>query len=163
MRIIGLDPGLRKTGWGVIEAKDNRLVYIASGTIKVITDALLADRLCDLDTHLTKILKEQSPEQAAVEQVFVNKNPESTLKLGMARGVVMVAPAKLGIYVAEYSANQVKKSVVGTGHAAKKQVGMMVKHLLPKTPDLGEDEADALAVAITHAHLAMTQGAWQGS
>ena len=162
MRIIGLDPGLRKTGWGVIEAEGNRLTYVASGTLKIVTDALLADRLCDLDRQLTEILKTYTPDQAAVEEVFVNKNPQSTLKLGMARGVVMVAPAKLEIYVAEYTANQVKKSVVGTGHAAKGQVGMMVSRLLPKAPKMGEDEADALAVAITHAHFAMTHSAIQG-
>jgi crossover junction endodeoxyribonuclease RuvC len=160
MRLIGFDPGLRHTGWGVIEAEGNRLAYVADGTIRAATNLDLASRLRQLHDGLAAVLREYAPMEAAVEETFVNKNPESTLKLGQARGVVLLAPALYGIPVAEYSANRIKKSVVGTGHAAKEQVQMMVSRLLPGCKFSSADAADALAVAICHAHFASTRGQW---
>jgi len=162
MRLIGFDPGLRHTGWGVIEAQGNRLAYIADGTIRAAADQDLAARLRDLYDGLAAVLREFEPHEAAVEETFVNRNPESTLKLGQARGVVLLAPALFGIPVAEYSANRVKKSVVGAGHAAKEQVQMMVSRLLPGCRISSPDAADALAVAICHAHFAQTRRQWSG-
>jgi crossover junction endodeoxyribonuclease RuvC len=162
MRLIGFDPGLRHTGWGVIEAQGNRLAYIADGTIRAAADQDLAARLRDLYDGLVAVLREFEPHEAAVEETFVNRNPESTLKLGQARGVVLLAPALFGIPVAEYSANRVKKSVVGAGHAAKEQVQMMVSRLLPGCSISSPDAADALAVAICHAHFAQTRRQWSG-
>jgi crossover junction endodeoxyribonuclease RuvC len=151
MRLIGLDPGLRLTGWGVIDVEGNRLRHVAHGVIKVSIDGSLAARLHELFEGIAAIVAEQKPLEAAVEETFVNVNPGSTLKLGQARGVVMLAPARAGLPVFEYAANLVKKSVVGAGHADKRQIAMMVGRLLPGV-EATADAADALAVAICHAH-----------
>ena len=151
-RILGIDPGLQKTGWGIIESKGNSLKYIASGLIKTNPKARMSERLATLHHGVVNVLEEWLPAETAIEETFVNKNPVSTLKLGQARGVLMAAPALQGILVAEYGANKIKKSVVGAGHAGKGQVEMMIRTLLPACGDIVEDEADALAVAITHAH-----------
>jgi crossover junction endodeoxyribonuclease RuvC len=152
MILIGLDPGLGTTGWGVIAADGNRLSHVANGQIKTETAMALADRLVVLHDALADLLIQYRPDGAAVEEVFVNVNPQSTLKLGQARGVVLLAAARSGIVVGEYSAKLVKKAVVGTGGAEKAQVHAMVSRLLPGTKIAGADAADALAVAITHAH-----------
>lgn len=151
MRLIGLDPGLRLTGWGVIDVDGNRLRHVAHGVVKVPAEQSLAGRLCTLFEAIATVIAVQQPTEAAVEETFVNVNPGSTLKLGQARGVVMLAPARAGLAVFEYSANLVKKSVVGAGHADKHQVAMMVGRLLPGVVATA-DAADALAVAICHAH-----------
>lgn len=161
MRLLGLDPGLRHTGWGVIEARGNRLSHVADGVVHSRDGRPLAERLCDLFRGLNAVLALYAPAAAAVEETFVNKNPASTLKLGVARGVVLLAPAELGIPVHEYSANLIKKSVVGVGHADKTQVQMMVRRLLPGCTLASPDAADALAVAICHAHHATTERAWR--
>jgi crossover junction endodeoxyribonuclease RuvC len=158
MLILGLDPGLRRTGWGVIEADRGRLAFVAAGTIGPPTDADLADRLRVLHDGLAAMIAAQRPMAAAVEQTFVNRNPAATLKLGMARGVVLLAPALAGLPVAEYEPTVIKRAVVGTGRADKTQVQMMVRALLPASGSVGADAADALAVAITHAHMAETAG-----
>jgi len=152
MIILGLDPGLGTTGWGVIAAAGNRLSHIANGQIKTDPKMALASRLLQLDLALTDVLLEYKPDGAAVEEVFVNSNPQSTLKLGQARGVVLLGASRTGIEVGEYSARTVKKSVVGVGKADKDQVQAMIKILLPGVKLAGADAADALAVAITHAH-----------
>ncbi|HEY9090750.1 crossover junction endodeoxyribonuclease RuvC [Parasphingorhabdus sp.] len=152
MIILGLDPGLGTTGWGVINAEGNRLSHIANGQIKTDPKMALASRLLKLDLELTDLLLEYRPEAAAVEEVFVNSNPQSTLKLGQARGVVLLGASRTGIDVGEYAARVVKKSVVGVGKADKDQVQAMIKILLPGVKLTGADAADALAVAITHAH-----------
>ncbi len=152
MRIIGVDPGLQKTGWGIVDSQGSSLRYIASGLIRTKPKEDLATRLACLHFGLVAVIDEWEPDQSAVEETFVNRNPASALKLGEARGVLLAVPAIKGVPVAEYSANKVKKSVVGTGHAAKEQVGMMIKTLLPACGTISEDEADALAVAICHAH-----------
>jgi crossover junction endodeoxyribonuclease RuvC len=162
MRLIGLDPGLRHTGWGVIEATGNRLIHVADGVVHAPQREVLAERLVELFRQLNAVLDQYRPEAAAVEETFVNKNPASTLKLGVARGVVLLAPAARGIPVFEYSANLIKKSVVGVGHAEKPQVEMMVKRLLPAALLATPDAADALAVAICHAHHAATRSVWHG-
>ena len=149
---MGLDPGLGTTGWGLIRAEGNRLSHIANGQLKTNTSAPLPDRLADLGAQLEALLAEHRPEAAAVEEVFVNKNPQSTLKLGQARGVVLMVAARSGIGVGEYAARLVKKAVVGTGGAEKPQVHAMIARLLPGAKIAGPDAADALAVAITHAH-----------
>lgn len=151
MRLIGLDPGLRLTGWGVIEVEGNRLRHVAHGVVKVAPAGTLAGRLRELFEGVAGVIEAQRPIEAAVEETFVNVNPGSTLKLGQARGVVMLAPARAGLEVFEYSANLVKKSVVGAGHADKNQIAMMVSRLLPGVTAKA-DAADALAVAICHAH-----------
>jgi crossover junction endodeoxyribonuclease RuvC len=151
MRLIGLDPGLRLTGWGVIEVEGNRLRHVAHGVIKVAADATLAARLSILFDGVAEVIAAQRPAEAAIEETFVNVNPGSTLKLGQARGVVMLAPAQAGLPVFEYAANLVKKSVVGTGHADKSQIAMMVGRLLPGVVATA-DAADALAIAICPAH-----------
>lgn len=151
VRLLGLDPGLRNTGWGIIETEGNRLKYIADGTIHSNADLSLAERLSELYMGISDIIEDYSPHEAAVEETFVNKNPVSTLKLGQARGVVLLAPSIAGLPVAEYSANKIKKSVTGAGHADKKQINMMVKTLLNCIPS-SKDSADALATAICHAH-----------
>ena len=151
MRLIGLDPGLRLTGWGVIDVEGNRLRYVAHGVIKVAGERSLAERLCELFDEVAAVVAVQQPAEAAVEETFVNVNPGSTLKLGQARGVVLLAPARAGLPVFEYAANLVKKSVVGVGHADKRQIAMMVGRLLPGV-EATADAADALAVAICHAH-----------
>ncbi len=152
MIIIGLDPGLGTTGWGVIRAEGNRLAHIANGQIKTAPQVPLAQRLLTLDVALTAVLTEHRPDLAAVEEVFVNANPQSTLKLGQARGVALLAAARAGLSVGEYAPRLVKKAVVGTGGADKTQVQAMLKILLPGAVLAGPDAADALAVAITHAH-----------
>ena len=152
MIILGLDPGLGTTGWGVIAAQGNRLSHIANGQIKTDPKMPLAERLYVLDTLLADLLLEHTPDGAAVEEVFVNTNAQSTLKLAHARGVILLAAARRGIVVGEYAARLVKKAVVGTGAAEKPQVHAMVARLLPGVKIAGADAADALAVAITHAH-----------
>ena len=152
MRILGLDPGLGTTGWGLFQAKGNRLSHIANGQLKTDTAAPLPERLADLSRQLETLIAEVQPDAAAVEEVFVNKNPQSTLKLGQARGVVLMTAARGGIPVAEYAARLVKKAVVGNGNAEKMQVHAMVSRLLPGAKIAGPDAADALAIAITHAH-----------
>jgi crossover junction endodeoxyribonuclease RuvC len=159
MRIVGLDPGLRHTGWGIIDVRGNRLSHVADGVIHADIAGALAQRLVHLFRQLTAMLDQFHPDEAAVEESFVNKNPASTLKLGLARGVVLLAPAEHGLPVAEYSANLIKKSVVGAGHAGKGQVQMMVRQLLPGAVGAG-DAADALAVAICHAHHRETVRRW---
>lgn len=152
MRIIGIDPGLQRTGWGVLEARDNRLSFVAEGTVTSNAKDALSDRLVQLYDGLAAVLETWVPGEAAVEETFVNKNPTSTLKLGQARAVALLVPARRGLSVGEYSPNLVKKTVVGAGHAGKDQVLMMVKMLLPGSGNAGPDAADALAVAICHAH-----------
>jgi crossover junction endodeoxyribonuclease RuvC len=160
MRVLGLDPGLRHTGWGVIDVAGNRLTHVADGVASAPTDLPLSERLVALFREVIEVLERFRPDEAAIEETFVNKNPASTLKLGVARGVVMLAPAERGLRVTEYSANLVKKSVVGAGHAEKAQVQLMVRRLLPGCAVVKADAADALAVAICHAHHAGTQDAW---
>ena len=152
MIVLGLDPGLGCTGWGVIRAEGNRLAHVANGQIRTDSKAELPARLLELHGRLLAVLAEQIPGAAAVEEVFVNDNPQSTLKLGQARGVVLLAAASLAIPVGEYAPRLVKKAVVGTGGAEKAQVHAMVQRLLPGVKIAGADAADALAVAITHAH-----------
>ncbi len=152
VRIIGIDPGLRKTGWGIIESDGVRLKYLACGTVRTDTSIDLSARLMNVYKGLAIPLADWQPDEAAVEETFVNKNGQSTLKLGQARGVAMLVPAMSGLPVAEYSATQVKKTVIGTGRGDKKQIAVMVSFLLPKARPDSEDAADALAIAITHAH-----------
>jgi crossover junction endodeoxyribonuclease RuvC len=160
MRLLGLDPGLRVTGWGVVEAEGNRLSHVADGALKIDARASLAERLANLYGGLQQVLDLHRPDEAAVEETFVNRNPASALKLGQARGVVLLAPAAFGIPVAEYPANVVKKSVVGAGHADKQQIDAMVRMLLPGCAAATPDAADALAVAICHAHHMSTRRRW---
>ncbi len=152
MKILGLDPGLGTTGWGLIEAEGNRLRHLANGQLKTDSAAALPSRLGHLADQLEALLADHRPDSAAVEEVFVNKNPQSTLKLGQARGVVIMTAARAGLEVGEYAARLVKKAVVGNGNAEKVQVHAMVGRLLPGVKIAGPDAADALAVAITHAH-----------
>jgi len=152
VRILGIDPGLRRTGWGVIEIDGNRLTYLGCGSVEPPDNLPLAGRLLAIHQGLAKVLGDYEPAEAAVEQTFVNKDAVATLKLGQARGVAMLAPAMFGITVAEYAPNQVKKTVVGAGHADKNQILVMLKILLPKADPKSPDAADALAIAITHAH-----------
>ena len=152
MKILGLDPGLGTTGWGLIEADGNRLAHIANGQIRTDAGMPLPQRLAALADQLEALIRDHAPAAAAVEDVFVNKNPQSTLKLGQARGVVLMCAARAGIEVGEYAPTLVKKAVVGTGGADKAQVHAMVSRLLPGVKIAGADAADALAVAITHAH-----------
>jgi crossover junction endodeoxyribonuclease RuvC len=152
-RILGLDPGLRRTGWGVVAAEGSRLRWIAHGVVTPDEKAPFAARLLHLLEALSAICAEHGCDEAAVEEVFVNMNPASTLKLGHARAAVMLAPARCGLSVAEYSPNLIKKAVVGAGHADKSQIAFMVKRLLPQAGEVKADAADALAVAITHAQL----------
>ena len=156
MLIIGIDPSLSCTGWGVIEQTGNRLRHIANGQIKTDPKAALAQRLVQIDRQLALVVAQYRPAAGAVEEVFVNANPQSTLKLGHARGVCLVALARAEMPVAEYAARLIKKAIVGTGGADKLQVQAMVKVLLPGVALAGADAADALAVAIAHAHLAGT-------
>lgn len=153
MRLIGIDPGLRHTGWGIIDVQGSHLAHVANGTINPDVKAEMAMRLCQLHDELIAVLKKYQPGTAAVETTFVNRDGAATLKLGQARGVVLLAPARQGLEVAEYAPNQVKKAVVGAGHADKKQIQAMVNMLLPGCAPDSADAADALAIAITHAHL----------
>jgi crossover junction endodeoxyribonuclease RuvC len=152
IRIIGIDPGLRRTGWGILETLGNSLRFIASGTVTSDGDMDLASRLCQLHDGLAEVVHSYQPHEAAVEQTFVNKDAVATLKLGQARGIAMLVPARAGLPVAEYAPNAVKKSVIGVGHGEKQQIHMMVKILMPKAEFKGNDAADALAIAICHAH-----------
>ncbi|MGC1552344.1 MAG: crossover junction endodeoxyribonuclease RuvC [Bradyrhizobium sp.] len=152
VRILGIDPGLRRTGWGVIEVEGNRLLFVGCGSVEPPQDLPLASRLLAIHEGLAAVLGDFRPAEAAVEQTFVNKDGVATLKLGQARGVAMLSPAMFGISVSEYAPNQVKKTVFGAGHADKNQIMVMLKVLLPKAEPKSSDAADALAVAITHAH-----------
>jgi crossover junction endodeoxyribonuclease RuvC len=152
IRILGIDPGLRRTGWGVVEIAGNRLGFIGCGSVTSNDRDDMATRLLAIHDGLTRILDEFQPDEAAVEATFVNKDAQATLKLGQARGIAMVVPAKAGVPVAEYAPNVVKKSIVGSGHGDKVQVRMMIGVLLPKADPASHDAADALAIAVTHAH-----------
>ena len=152
VRILGIDPGLRRTGWGVIEADGTRLGFVASGAVLSDETLPLAERLKQLHEGLSDAVARFGPHEAAVEETFVNANAQSTLKLGHARAVALLVPALAGLSVAEYAATLVKKTVVGAGHADKRQIGAMVRVLLPRADPASADAADALAVAITHAH-----------
>lgn len=151
-RILGIDPGLRRMGWGVIDFDGVRLSYVAGGTIKPDTELALSMRLAELYRELQLVLQQMTPDEVAVEETFVNKDARATLKLGQARGIALVVPALFGCAVAEYAPNMVKKTVTGSGHADKKQIHAMLGHLLPKARPDSDDAADALAIAITHAH-----------
>ncbi len=153
MRILGIDPGLRTLGWGMIDVTGNRLSHVASGLCQPVGDDLAA-RLLHLHQLLSEVVAQLSPDQAAVEQTFVSKDGSGTLKLGQARGIAMLVPAQAGIPVGEYAPNTVKKTVVGVGHADKRQVEHMVRLQLPGAAPQGPDAADALAIAICHAHHA---------
>ena len=152
MILIGLDPGLRRTGWGVIQVDGNHLAHLGNGVISVPSSDDLATRLSNLHRQLLSILTAFAPNEAAVEETFVNKNPKSTLKLGQARGIVMTVPALEGLPVFEYPPNRIKQSLVGSGHATKKQVEVMVRTLLPGAKVENADASDALAIAVCHAH-----------
>ena len=157
MKLLGLDPGLRRTGWGLIVAEDNRLAHLANGSVTTDGGLGLAERLLQIHDGLARVIERYRPDEAAVEETFVNRNPTSTLKLGQARGVVLLVAARAGLVVTEYPPNLVKKTVVGTGHAAKQQIQAMVGILLPGCAIAGADAADALAVAICHAHHRATR------
>lgn len=152
IRILGIDPGLRRTGWGVIEIEGNRLIYVACGSAHTDDKAALGDRLATLHDELMRVVDEFRPDEAAVEATFVNKDGAATLKLGQARGIALVVPARAGVPIAEYAPNQVKKTIIGAGHGDKSQIRMMLGVLLPKADPKTHDAADALAIAITHAH-----------
>ena len=151
IRILGIDPGLRKTGWGIIVSEGSKIGFVACGCVESEAGLSLAERLRQLHDGLTRVVASHMPDEVAVEETFVNRDPQSALKLGQARGVALVVPALAGLDVAEYAANLVKKTVVGVGHADKKQVQMMIRVLLPKAETRSADAADALAVAICHA------------
>lgn len=157
MRVIGIDPGLRNMGWGVIDVAGSRLSHVANGVCHGVGDAL-ADRLLALHLALTEVFQLHVPDTAAVEQTFVNKDGAGTLKLGQARGIAMLVPAQAGLTVGEYAPNAVKKAVVGVGHADKRQIDHMVRLQLPGVQIAGPDAADALAIAICHAHHAQSAG-----
>ena len=161
MRVIGLDPGLRRTGWGIVEIEDNRLRHIANGLVAPEPEAEIAVRLLRLHEGIAAVLSEFTPDEAAVEETLANRNPSSTLKLGMARGTALLAAARAGLPAVEYLPTRVKKAVVGTGHAGKEQVAMMVGRLLPGSAIAGPDAADALAVAICHAHSVQSTRRWE--
>lgn len=159
MRVLGIDPGLRNLGWGVIDVSGPRIAHVANGICHSDAgDGDLAQRLCSLHTQLTEVLREYAPETAAVEHTFVNKDAVATLKLGQARGIALLVPAQFGLTVGEYAPNAVKKTVVGVGHAAKVQVDHMVRLHLPGVKIVGPDAADALAIAICHAHHCQSSG-----
>ena len=155
--IIGLDPGLRHTGWGIIRQQGNHLSFVAAGRINPDPDLPMASRLYELAHALADVIAAHKPDESAIEETFVNKNPISALKLGQARGVAMLTLAEAGLPVAEYAANRIKQTVVGHGHADKNQIQMMIGVLLPGSGKLVTDAADALAVAITHAHHMPTE------
>src|SRR3954468_1347625 len=152
IRILGIDPGLRRTGWGLIACEGNRLIYLACGSVESNNKHSLAERLVTIHDGLARIVDEFRPAEAAVEATFVNKDAAATLKLGQARGVALLAPASAGVTVAEYAPNRVKKTIVGAGHAEKAQIRVMIGVLLPKADPKTHDAADALAIAICHAH-----------
>jgi crossover junction endodeoxyribonuclease RuvC len=163
MRILGLDPGLRRTGWGVVDADGDRLHFVDAGCVDVAAGTSLASRLAALHEAVMDVTDRFSPAEAAVEEIFVNRNALSTLKLGQARGAILLAPGLRGIPVAEYAASLVKKSVTGSGHAGKEQVRAMVGVLLPGFQLASLDAADALAVAICHSHRSRTERLWLAS
>ena len=152
IRILGIDPGLRRTGWGVVDVLGNRLMFVACGSIDTRDQEDVADRLVAIHRGLAQVLADHRPQEAAVEATFVNKNPSATLKLGQARGVALLVPAQGGLRVSEYAPNLIKKTIVGAGHGEKAQIRMMIGVLLPKATPQTEDAADALAIAVTHAH-----------
>jgi crossover junction endodeoxyribonuclease RuvC len=152
IRILGIDPGLRRTGWGMVMIDGNRLSYVACGSLATDDKASLAARLLAIHDGLQKVVTEHAPDEAAVEATFVNKDAAATLKLGQARGIAMLVPAIAGLPVAEYAPNLVKKTIVGAGHCEKAQIRMMIGVLLPKANPQSHDAADALAIAVTHAH-----------
>jgi crossover junction endodeoxyribonuclease RuvC len=152
IRILGIDPGLRRTGWGIVEIAGNRLGFLGCGSVTTNNRETLAVRLLTIHDGLMRILDEFRPDEAAVEVTFVNRDGQATLKLGQARGIAMVVPARAGVPVSEYAPNLVKKSIVGAGHGDKSQVRMMIGVLLPKADPESDDAADALAIAVTHAH-----------
>jgi len=152
IRILGIDPGLRRTGWGVVEVDGNRLSFVACGSVATDDKAALAVRLVTIHDGLVRVVADFRPDEAAAEATFVNRDASATLKLGQARGVALLVPAKAGVPVAEYAPNLVKKTIVGAGHCDKGQIRMMIGVLLPKAVPDSEDAADALAVAVTHAH-----------
>ena len=152
IRIIGIDPGLRNMGWGIVDSVGTSLSFVGAGTIRSNAKDELALRLCQLHDGLSQVLHEHMPHEAAVEQTFVNKDAKATLKLGQARGIAMLVPARSGLMVAEYAPNAVKKTVIGVGHGDKAQIKLMVNMLLPKAKYDSDDAADALAIAICHAH-----------
>ena len=152
IRILGIDPGLRRTGWGVIDVAGNRLMPVGCGSVSTDDKASLADRLVAIHDGLARVVEDFRPDEAAVEATFVNKDAVATLKLGQARGVAMLVPARAGLRVAEYAPNLVKKTIVGAGHGEKEQIRMMIGVLLPKAEPKTHDAADALAIAICHAH-----------
>lgn len=160
VRLLGIDPGLRFTGWGLIDVEGNRLCHVADGVIATDSELPVPDRLKTLHDALMALLDQYRPAEAAVEETYVNRNGAATLKLGYARGVALLAPALAGIPVTEYAAKTVKLSVVGTGGAEKTQVAMMVRRLLPGATIRRADAADALAVAICHAHHRASYAAW---
>jgi crossover junction endodeoxyribonuclease RuvC len=162
MRVLGIDPGLRNLGWGVIDVFGARLVHVANGICHTHGDeGTLAVRLASLHAQLTRVVQEHAPDAAAVEHTFVNKDAVATLKLGQARGIALLVPAQFGLEVGEYAPNAVKKTVVGVGHAAKVQVDHMVRLQLPGVQIAGPDAADALAIAICHAHHLQSAGRLQ--
>ena len=152
IRILGIDPGLRRTGWGVVASDGNRLAFVACGSVQTDDKAALALRLVAIHEGLRRVVAEFRPHEAAVEATFVNRDATATLKLGQARGIALLVPAQAGLSVAEYAPNLVKKTIVGAGHGQKAQVRMMIGVLLPKADPPSEDAADALAIAVTHAH-----------
>jgi crossover junction endodeoxyribonuclease RuvC len=152
IRILGIDPGLRRTGWGVIDVEGNRLMFVACGCVDTNERLSLAVRLLTIHDGLIRIVDEFRPDEAAVEATFVNKDAAATLKLGQARGIALLVPAKAGVAVAEYAPNLVKKTIVGSGHGEKAQIRMMIGVLLPRADPESDDAADALAIAVTHAH-----------
>jgi len=157
MRIIGIDPGLRNLGWGVIDTAGSRISHVANGILHGEGDDL-ATRLLALFEGLTEVVARHAPEAAAVEQTFVNRDGAGTLKLGQARGVALLVPARAGLSVGEYAPNQIKKTIVGVGHADKRQIQHMVRLQLPGVELAGPDAADALAIALTHAHFSQSAG-----
>jgi len=152
IRILGIDPGLRRTGWGIIDVAGNRLLFVACGSVETSERMPLSARLVTVHDGLAQVVEQFLPHEAAVEATFVNKDAASALKLGQARGVALLVPGRAGLSVAEYAPNVVKKSIVGAGHGDKAQVRMMIGVLLPRADPASEDAADALAVAVTHAH-----------
>jgi crossover junction endodeoxyribonuclease RuvC len=152
VRILGLDPGLRRTGWGLVTIEGTKLAFVGCGTVVSEQKDSLALRLTQLHAGISRVVRELSPDEVAVEETFVNKDAQATLKLGHARAIALLVPALAGLSVAEYAANLVKKTVVGSGHAEKRQIHAMVRMLLPKADPSTDDAADALAIAITHAH-----------
>ena len=162
MRVLGVDPGLRNMGWGIIEVSGSRIVHVANGICHSSGEDL-AMRLLSLYHQMTDVVSNLAPDMAAVEQTFVNKDAVATLKLGQARAVALLVPAQAGLPVAEYAPNKMKKTVVGVGHADKGQIDHMVRLQLPGVKIAGADAADALAIALCHAHYARSSGAWEAA